>query len=527
MNARYLPLSLLLTLVAGCTLVGPKYEAPVVTDVLHKATVAADSPTELSPAVIDGEMVQIDKWWERFHDETLSRLIAKAFAENRTLEAARAKLRAAREAWKYQRGALYPSIDATGGINRNRSSENGISGKNTYTDYRVGGDATWEIDFFGRTQHLTDAAEAQAQAAEATLQSAWVSLSAEVALRYIELRTLQGRLMITEDTLAVQEANVKLLTDRSVGGISSDLERIQAEYDRKTTAAAIPALKAQIAATENILALLCGVTPGTLPTEIVAPKLISQEASHFDEQGVPQVSALRSTNIPTPECLPLEQGIPAQAIAQRPDVIAAERSLKASVDTLGAAEAEHYPRVYISGSIGLNSLAVGDLIDWESHFYNFGPGISLPIFDGGRINANVQIKTEQQKAALATYEETVFSALADIRTAISGYAYEEERLVHLREGVNDAATAYNIAYNAYTAGKLRFFEVLDAQRRLFSLDESRVMSEGAMAMAQVNLYKALCGGWTIETSDEELAVYFFGENAPKEPLLAPIATDAF
>jgi NodT family efflux transporter outer membrane factor (OMF) lipoprotein len=387
----------------------------------------------------------------------------------------------------------------------------------------LAGDASWEIDFFGRNQRLTDAAEAEAEAAEADLRAAWVSLSAEVAMRYIELRTLQGRLMIAEDTLGVQESNVRLLTDRSKGGISSDLDRIQAEYDLKTTAAAIPAIKAQIATTENIIALLCGVTPGTLPAEIVSPKSIARERSSVDEQGTPQVMALRMTNIPRPEHLPLSAGIPAQAISQRPDVISAERALKAAVDKVGAAEAEHYPRVFISGSLGLDSIHLGDLADWDSHFYSFGPGISLPIFNGGRINANVNIKTENQKAALAIYEQTVLTALSDIRTAISGYAYEEERLIHLRDGVHKAATAYDIAYNAYTAGKLRFFEVLDAQRSLFNLDESRVISEGAMAQAQVQLYKALCGGWTLDAEDAELATYFFGADAPAEPLLEPIA----
>lgn len=525
MSPRILTLSAFFAVVAGCTMVGPKYEERPVTDILLDSTITKDTRKGALPNVVETDMPEIDKWWERFNDDALTRLIAKAFDANRTLEAARANLRAAREVWKYQRGGLYPTVDATGGINRNRSSKNSISGKNDYTDYRVSGDAKWEIDFFGRTQHLVDAAAAEAEAAEADLQAAWVSLSSEVALRYIELRTLQGRLMIAEDTLGVQEANVKLLTDRSAGGISTDLERIQAEYDLQTTAAVIPSLKAQIAATENVLALLCGVTPGTLPAEIVSPKFPQKETSELGEDGGPRVIALRTTSIPRPKRLPMDAGIPAHAISNRPDVIAAERTLKAAVDTVGSAEAERYPRIFISGSIGLNSIHMSDLVDWDSHFYNFGPGISLPIFHGGQINANIKIKTEQQKAALAVYEETVLTALADIRTALTGYAYEEERLGHLREGVNDAATAYNIAYNAYTAGKLRFFEVLDAQRRLFTLDESRVISEGAMAQAQVNLYKALCGGWTPDKSDEELAAYFFGTNAPSEPLLAPIGND--
>lgn len=523
MSTRILSLTLFLSLLAGCAAIDATYQERPVMDVLKESAVAQKDPASdaLPQFLEEGELTNIDIWWTRFNDDALTRLIAKSFRANRTLQITRANLRAAREAWKYQRGTLLPSVDGSGAIMRNRTSENGRGGRASFTDYTIGADATWELDFFGHNEFLVNAAEAEAEAAEADLKTAWITLSAEVAMRYIELRTLQGRLMIAEDTFAVQQSNVRLLTDRSKGGLSTELERIQAEYDLQSTAATIPSLKAQIARVEDVLAILCGITPGTLPKEIVTPVSRKMASTQIDDNATPKATSLRETDIPRPERLPLETGIPASALRQRPDVIAAERLLKSATDRYGAAQAERYPRVFLSGSLGLNSLKASDLVDWDSHLYNFGPGISVPIFKGGQINANINIKEEQQKAALANYEEIVLSAVADIRTALTGYAYEEERLSHLRKGASDAATAYEIAYNGYTGGKLRFFEVLDAQRRLFSLDESRVISEGAMAQAQVQLYKALCGGWSLEQSaeDAEIEAYFFGNTDVVEPLL--------
>ncbi len=525
MSTRTLSLMACFALLVGCNAVDATYEERSVMTILgDSAVVKAPADHEVLPPLVDDGQLDIDTWWTRFNDDALTRLITKAFRANRTLEITRANLRAAREAWKFQRGTLLPLVNGSGAITRNRGSENGRSGGGRFTDYSIGVDATWELDFFGQQQYLIDAAAAEAEAAEANLKSAWISLSSEVAMCYIELRTLQGRLMIAEDTYAVQQSNVRLLTDRSKGGLSTELERIQAEYDLQTTAATIPSLKAQIVRVEDALAILCGITPGTLPKEIVTPEGLRMASSQIDANAVPQATSLRTTDIPRPERLPLETGIPASAIRQRPDVIAAERMLKAAVDKLGSAQAERYPRVFLSGSLGLNSLKANDLLNWNSHLYSFGPGISIPIFRGGQINANINIKEEAQKAALANYEEIVLSAVADIRTALTGYACEEERLEHLRKGASDAATAYEIAYNAYTGGRLRFFEVLDAQRRLFSLDEARVISEGAMAQAQVQLYKALCGGWSLEkdAEDAEVEAYFFGSNNEHDPLLAGI-----
>ncbi len=514
MKSSTLPLSLLLAF-AGCTAVGPQYEERTVEAVLNDSA-ASQAPAEDGlPAVTADNHLQEDTWWTKFNDPALSKLLTMAYDHNRTLTAARANLAAARAAWEYSEGALWPTVDLNGAVTRNRSSDNSISGRNRYTDYNLGLGARWEADLFGREQFLADAAKAEAEATAADFRAMWVSVSAGVASYYLELRTLQGRLMVAEDNLHLQQSNYELIVDRNAHGLANDLIKNQAEYDLRNTAATIPNLKAQIAAAQNSLAILCGATPGTLPAELLTPVVVISSTAGDDSQ----VAGLRPTGIPQASSLSLETGIPADAIRRRPDVMAAERRLKAAVDTLGSAEAEQYPTIYISGNIGLDSVHISDFFDWDSHFYNFGPGITLPIFRGGQIRANIKIKTEQQKAALATYEHTVLNALGDIRTALAGYTQEQERLRQLRLGVQAAQAAYEIASEQYNGGIGAFFDVLDAQRQLFALDDARVISEGIIAQNQVNLYRSLCGGWFHYDFASQQVQPLMSD----EPLLAPIS----
>lgn len=526
MKSSLLTLSVVLALV-GCSSLHQPYEERSVTDVLNASTVAGDTRPDALPVVTAAPDARVDAWWNRFDDDVLNRLINKAYSANRTFEMAKSNVRAARAAWEYQRGALLPMVDGGGDIMRHRTSENGLGGRSRYTTYSLSGTARWELDLFDRQQSLIDAAEAEAEATEANLKAVWISVSSAVANAYLELRTLQGRLMVAEDNLKLQQANYDLQADRNAGGLTNELIKNQAEYDLRTTAAAIPSLKAQIVAIENTIAILCGTTPGTLPQEIVVMHHPEPETATDAPEGETEQrpAGLRPTGIPQPEQIPLDMGISVSAIRRRPDVIASERLLKASVDRLVHAKLERYPNFFISAALGLDSLKLGDLLDFDSHFYNFGPGFSVPIFRGGQIEANIEIKTEEQKIAVADYEHTVLTALGDIRTAYAAYLQEQERLQQLRQGVQAAQAAYEIASNKYNAGLGDFFDVLDAQRKLFSLDEERVISEGAIACAQVALYKALCGGWE-DAEEQDVAEQLFGVNEATEPLLKPFAEES-
>jgi outer membrane protein TolC len=509
-------------LLAGCS-TPSNTSVRSVQEVLDASSVAADTRPDALPVVTIAPDERVDAWWTRFGDETLTRLISKAYTANRTLASARANLRAARAAWEYQRGALLPMVDADGSIMRNKTSENGLSHGSKYTNYNLGATARWELDLMGRQQHLIDAAAAQAEATEANLKAMWVSISSAVANAYLELRTLQGRLMVAEDNLKLQQANYDLQADRTAGGLTNELVKNQAEYDLRSTAAAIPSLKASIVAMENTIAILCGTTPGSLPMTIVNSAELTLESDDTGaETAEVRPAGLRPTGIPQPELIPLDLGISVEALRRRPDVIASEKMLISAMEELGFAQAERYPNFYISAALGLESLSLGDLVDWDSHFYRIGPGVSLPIFRGGRIQANIEMKTEAQRAAAAQYEETVLMALSEIRTAYAAYTQETERLTQLRLGVQAAQAAYEIASNKYNAGLGDFFDVLDAQRKLFLLDEARVISEGAIATSQVSLYKSLCGGW--QGNDvPEIAEQLFGVEGASDPLLMPIA----
>ncbi len=506
----------------GCTALGPQYEERTVEAVLNDATVSQTPLQDSLPAVTAATALREDTWWTKFNDPALSKLLAMAYEHNRTMAAARANLAAARAAWEYSEGSLWPTVDLNGAVTRYRTSEHSRTGHANYTDYNLGIGARWEADFFGREQFLIDAAKAEAEATEADLRAMWVAVSSSLASYYLELRTLQGRLMVAQDNLHLQQSSYDLIADRNASGLASDLIKNQAEYDLRNTAATIPSLKAQIVAVQNSIAILCGATPGTLPLELLNPFAVENQAAVTPTEACAdcQAAGLRPTGIPQATALNLVDGIPADAIRRRPDVMAAERRLKASVDILGSAEAEQYPTIYISGNLGLDSVHISDFFDWDSHFYNFGPGITLPIFRGGQIRANIKIKTEQQKAALAAYEHTVLSALGDIRTALSGYAQEQERLRQLRLGVQAAQAAYEIASEQYNGGLGDFFDVLDAQRQLFALDDARVISEGIIAQNQVNLYRSLCGGWFHYTLTDQQV-----HPIVEEPLLAPISED--
>ncbi len=496
MKPSLLTLSMLLVL-TGCTALGPEYKPTSVAEVLDKSA----SVKAAQPVVTGAEAIKADSWWNNFQDPALTQLLAMAYTHNRTLTVARANLAAARYAWDYNKGALWPTVDLNGGITRQENSRTVTPGANAFTNYQLGVGARWELDFFGREQFLADAARAEAEATEADFRAMWVSVSANLANYYLELRTLQGRLMVAEDNLRLQQSNYDLQIDRAKSGLTNDLIKNQAEYDLRSTAAAIPSLKSQIVAAENAIAILCGTTPGTLPEALLHPirheNPEQAKAAQQDACEDCRVAGLRPTGIPQGTSLNLKEGIPADSLRRRPDVIAAERRLKSSVDVIGSAEAERYPTIYIAGDLGLNSLDAGDFFKSESKYYSFGPGITVPIFHGGQIKTNIKIKNEQQKAALANYENVVLSALGDIRTALSGYEYEQERLRQLRLGVQAAQAAYEIASNKYNAGLGDFFDVLDAQRQLFALDEARVISEGTIAKNQVSLYRALCGGWVM------------------------------
>ncbi|MDR3264614.1 MAG: efflux transporter outer membrane subunit [Synergistaceae bacterium] len=410
-------------------------------------------------------------WWETFGDETLTRMIRLALKDNRDLQAARARVAEARAALGISRAALLPWLDNADSWGRSQTPvEAGGSGRPGEL-YRLEIDASWEIDIFGGRRQETRAASAALEAQYAALHGTWVSLSSEVALNYLSLRTLQERLRIAESNLALQVDTLDMVRSQYDAGLSDALALNQARYTMDQTRSTIPTLQASVEETLNNLAILIGSVPGSLQDELNQPR------------PLPGVSSADLT------------GVPADALRQRPDIRTAERQLVAQIARKKSAQADLWPKFRLSGAIGYASGSDGNLFSSPSQLWSFGPQISLPLFHAGAIRKNIQVQTARQEQSLAAYEQTILKAVAEVRNALTANVLEYRRNESLRSGVEAARAALDAANDKYRQGLTDFNNVIGAQRALLSLEEAYALSEGQRASNVVRIFKALGGGW--------------------------------
>ena len=424
----------------------------------------------------------LSSWWDSLGDETLTQLIRTALENNRDLASARSRVTEARYALGISKAALLPWLDSTNFWSKSRTPvEAGGSGRSGEM-YKLGIDASWEIDIFGGRRQTVKASMATLEAQYAALNSAWVSLSSEVAVNYISLRTLQQRLIIAKDNLALQQDTLNMLQSRYDAGLSNALALSQAQYTLEQTRSSIPPIETNIEATKNGLAVLTGLVPGAL------------EETLREAQPIPQAD------------MSVMVGIPANALRQRPDIRAAERRLVAQIARKKSAQADLWPKFYLVGSIGTESLTSGSLFEGPNKLYSFGPQITFPIFHWGAIRKNIKVQRERQAQALNTYEQTVITAVSEVRNAITAALQERQRNASLKTGVEAARTALDVANDQYRNGLVDFNNVISAQRALLSLSELYVNSSGQITTDAVQLFKALGGGWapiSAEYSQEE------------------------
>ncbi len=413
------------------------------------------------------------EWWKVFDDPVLTQLITMTLEDNQDLKAAQSRVNQARAQLGISKAKLLPWLDGSGSWTRTQVSDNApyklMSG--IHNDGKLGIDASWEIDVFGRQKANVRVAANTLQAEHARLYSTWTSLSAETAINYISLRTLQEKLAIAEKQLDLQQQRKELVESKCQAGLIAALPVQQTDYTMRQTEAQIPQLRTSIEETMNRLAILTGNTPGDLE-----PLLMESHAN-------PEVNA----NI--------YFAIPAEALQQRPDIQAAERDLAAQLQRTKAAKAEMKPRISLFGSIGLESISTGSLLEAGSRGFSFGPTISLPIFHAGEIKKNIQVQTEKEKECLAVYEKTVLEAVGETRNALTAGAQEHERRLSLQAGCSSAEDALNLADNNYKSGIAEYSDVLDAQRNLYSLQEDYAASKGQELIDMVQLFKAMGGGW--------------------------------
>jgi multidrug efflux system outer membrane protein len=448
----------------GCAKVGPDYLKPA-----PVAAVAWQAPLDRGLIVGSSDQQFLAEWWTLLKDPLLNSFIQQAIAENLDLEQARARLLEARAKRDISSAGLFPNLNASGSVIKNRSSNRGSGTEST--TYSSGFDAGWELDLFGGARRSVESAEAQLEASREDLHDVLVSLLAEVALNYIEVRTFQTRLQIAGDNLAAQQEIFELTEARYQSGLISELALQQARYLVAGTRAQIPTLRTGLIKAANLLAVLLGRPPGSLTDQL-------------------------QDMVPLP-ALPLSVavGIPAETLQRRPDIRRAERLLAAQTAQVGAATAELYPSFKLSGSVGLDALSVGRLFSSGSSSYSFGPSFSWPVFDGGTIAANIQLQSSLQQEALAKYKATVLSALEEVEDALVAYAQEQERHQALNESADAAGQASKLAEMQYQAGLINFAEVLDARRSLLSFQDQLAQSAATMTGNLIRLYKALGGGW--------------------------------
>ena len=463
---------LMLLIVTGCATVGPDYVKP-------DTPLSTTWNSELEGGLIAEEMnpQTLAGWWTTLNDPALSSLMDRAVSGNLDLKKATSRIREARARRGIAKADLLPTLDSTGSAKWSHTSKDTGSGK-TSDLYTANFDAGWELDIFGGVRRSVEAAEADLQASEENLRDVLVSLLAEVALNYIDVRTSQVQISVAEANLEAQSETYQLTQWRNEAGLSDELAVQQARYSLENTRALIPTLRIGLEEAMNRIAVLLGEQPGN-----VHPELEKREP------------------IPvTP--LNIAAGVPADLLRRRPDVRQTERELAAQTARIGVATADLYPRLTLGGSIGLETLSLSTLSSGTSKVSG-GPGISWAVFKGGAIRQNIEVQSALQEQSLIAYEASILTALEEVENALVAYVEVQHRRQSLSEATQAAHKAVELAQHKYQAGLTDFNNVLDAQRSLLSFQEQLAQSEGNVASNLVRLYKALGGGWKSIYPDEE------------------------
>lgn len=455
---------------AGCVTVGTDYSPPQV-EAPAQWTAAAD---ERPP-----DAAVLAEWWRQFDDPLLDALVADALEANLDLATARAQLREARARRALAGAQLGPSVAVSAsGSRTGLSAESGAGA--TVELYRAGFDASWEPDIFGRLSRGVEASQADLDASGESLRDTQVSLVAEVVLNYVDLRTAERRLAVAESTVVARGETYDLTRWRLQAGLVSELDVAQARTDLESARALLPALRTTVVEAQNRLAVLLGRPAGDLG-ERLAPTAT-----------VPLVDSV------------VTAGIPADTLRQRPDVRAAERRLAAQTARLGQAEADRYPVFNLAGFLGREGLTLGALGNGSAAAWSLLGAVAAPVFDSGRISANIEVQDALVEQARIAYQAAVLAALQDVENALVAVSNAGERLTRLEQATQSARQTMQIAEQRYASGLTDFLTVLDAQRTLLSLEEQLAGGAGALATAQIQLYKALGGGWSpVSVSTEE------------------------
>jgi NodT family efflux transporter outer membrane factor (OMF) lipoprotein len=456
---------------AACA-VGPDYVRPET-----PTSVTWHAPLEGGLSSLPPDQAALAHFWTALDDALLSQLVERALSGNYAVADAEARLGQARALRKIAIGAFFPTVTGSTSAQRAHASAGGNNGIGGTVDlYSANLDASWEIDLFGRLRRGLEAANADRDAAQEDLRDVQVSLVGELALAYVDTRALQERLQIAQATLASQNETYDLTQWRAEAGLTTVLDVEQARASLALTQATIPALRTALAADMNGIAILIGEQPGATTELLEAP------------QPIPV----------TP--LEVAVGVPADALAQRPDVRRAERVLAAQTARIGQVTANAYPSLNALGSIGLDALTPSGWFHAGAWTGSLAATATQTLFAGGQIIGSIEAQDAVRDQALASYQSTVLGALGEVENALVAYAQEQNRRQALADGAAAAERALALAQDQYGSGLIDFQVVLDAQRSLYLLQDQLAASEGQVTSDLVRLYKAIGGGWTREAT---------------------------
>jgi NodT family efflux transporter outer membrane factor (OMF) lipoprotein len=485
-------------LLAGCAAVGPDFGPP--DPLLPRSSFFGKSETAVPNSALvalgNRNVSPVDlQWWAAFRDPILTSLAEKVAASNLDVGMATFRLAESRAQLGVAASVALPAINGNASYERELFSQNGVislvkpflPAGTTFvippiSIWQTGFDASWEIDLWGHVRRQIEMAGAQAEASENDRRNVLVSTLAELARDYIQLRGVQAQIAIVRKNLATNNDILELTKTRAAKGLTTQLDVENAAAQVEAVRAQLPSLENQESMEINAVGILLDEPPGALRSEFAKAKPIP----------------------PTPPHVPL--GIPSELARRRPDIREAEANLHAATAGIGVAVAEFYPSVRLNANnVEFNALDLKNLWHGSSLQYVLGPSVSLPIFDGGRLKSNLELREVQQQEAAIAYHRTVLQAWREVVDALVAYRKEQQRQARLADEVEHSRNALALSRTRYEAGVTDFITVLDAERTFLSAELEHAQSTTAVSTNLVQLYKALGGGWEEAFPDEPMA----------------------
>lgn len=485
----------------GCTL-GPDYERPKLDAQLGErfhgspdgvSSGARDAGSEPGPAKADD--AALARWWTSFNDAGLNALVDEALSGNLRLLEARARILEARALRGVAKGGLFPALSGSADVTHQELGDKAIEARTQgfgggfrapaqvdFETWQAGVGASWELDLFGRVRRLVEAAEREEEALVEAARAIRVSLLAELAAAWFEVRALERRIAVTRDSLALQTAALELVRDQARAGLISELEPARAESLLAATRAGLPQLASARRRTLLRIDRLAGRRPD--------PRRAALADSALDRP------------LPGPPD-PGPPGLPADLLRRRPDLRRAEAQLAAETARIGARQAERLPRLSLTGSFAFSAADAKTLGDFGARTWSVGPTLVVPIFEGGRLAARVDQAEARAGAAELALRQAVLVAVEETEGALARLQRGRERVRALTDAASAARRAERLADDLFEAGSTSFLAVIDARRERNRLENDLITARQAVLAATVQLYRALGGGWQVEPTPAE------------------------